>query len=405
MDTTLQLKQGRERRVRGGHPWIYPEEVAGNLRAFTPGAILRVTDSEERFLGWAGFSRGGRVCARMLDRGEARPCSRDWFVGRLRAALMRRRHLQREAFRLVFSEADDLPGLLIDRYGSTIVVQCLTRTMEEQRPAIADALLELLDPEQLLFDGSSPLRLQEKLSTDLQLWWQDADDTGWQRESIRPEAGDVAPLQARFERLHMTPGFGLGDPVDFCQTENWGLAAACARGGAVLDLFCRQGGWGLSAALAGAAAVDFVDRGADTLACVTENAALNDLGNCRIATQHGLVLEVMKALHRERRLFQLVVCDPPPSSTSPRQFMAERKAMLGLNQLALSLVEPGGCLATCTRSAAFGSDSLRELLRRAARRAGRHIRILKTLEQASDHPRLPLVLETRILNGYLLQVD
>ena len=189
------------------------------------------------------------------------------------------------------------------------------------------------------------------------------------------------------------------------QVENWSRAATLGRGGAVLDLCCYHGGWGLQAARAGATRVDFLDRSEPALERVTRNLALNGLDALPGQRHCADVLDGLKALQREGRRYRLVVADPPAFIKNRKRFAEGRQGYIDLNRHALALVEEGGFLAACSCSHHMGVDQFREVLRLAAQRAGKRLRILAQLGQGQDHPQLPQVLETFYLKGFLLQVE
>lgn len=400
----LTLKRGADRRLRGGHPWVFSNELAPLPEGLLPGDLVRLADHRGQELGWGLWSRGSLIAVRLLDRGEAAPGDATWFRGRLAAAAARRAHLGRDTARLVFSESDDLPGLIVDRYGAVLSVQCLTQGMERRKAEIAAALRGLLSPRALFFDGSSSFRALEGLP-DTREWWT-PDGDGWSMCDTA-QAGEAALQRLELDGLAMELDFRAVQKggLFLDQVENWSRAASLGRGGAVLDLCCYHGGWGLQAARAGATHVDFLDRSEAALERVTRNLALNGLDALPGRRLCADALEGLKALQREGRRYRLVVSDPPAFIKNRKRFAEGRQGYIDLNRHALALVEEGGFLAACSCSHHMGLDQFREVLRLAAQRAGRRLRILAQLGQGQDHPQLPQVLETSYLKGFLLQVE
>jgi 23S rRNA (cytosine1962-C5)-methyltransferase len=403
MEVIMHLKRGSERRILGGHPWIFSNEVEGSLKDLPVGGLVQVHDSRENWIGWAGTSRGSLICARILERSKREPLNVDWFAARFRAAAARRAHLNRDTCRVVFAESDDLPGLIVDRYEGVLSVQCLTQTMDSMRARIAVALDLVFTPDWILFDGSSPFRRLENLPDDRLLMKRDGEE--WLTEKL--EDGH-APLVKTIKPA----GFAM--ELDFCsvqkgglfldQVENWQRVSRCATGAEVLDLCCYHGGWGLAALQTGAVRADFVDRSRDALDRVRRNLELGAFAG-EHRTLCGDVFDLMKQLQREGRRYRLVVSDPPAFVKSRKRFAEGRQGYIDLNRQAMQLVENGGFLAACSCSHHMGAEAFRDVLRLSAKRAGKQIRILASLEQGEDHPWLPQVLESHYLKGYLLQVE
>ncbi len=400
----LHLKRDMERRVRGGHPWIFSNEIAQLPAGLVPGDLVELRDQKERPLGHGFWSRGSLIAVRMTGSGGGEPGSVDWFRERIRRAAARRAHLGRDTCRIVFAESDDLPGLIVDRYGDVLSVQCLTQGLERRRGELAAALGDLFAPRALHFDGSSSFRELEGLPRNRE-WWTPAG-TGW---NVTPaeELGADALQSVELDGLRLELDFRSVQKggLFLDQVENWSRAAALGKGGAVLDICCYHGGWGLQAARAGATRVDFLDRSASALDRVTRNLELNDLADLPGERICATALDGIRGLLRHSRRYRLVVVDPPAFIKSKRHFAEGRQGYIDLNRMAMALVEDGGFLASCSCSHQMGVDNFREVLRLAAGRAGCRLRILGQLGQGQDHPQLPQVLETGYLKGFLLQVE
>ena len=405
----LTLKRDQERRLRGGHPWVFSNELETPPASLERGALVELADRQDRSLGHGYWSKGSLIAVRLLSRDGILPEGADWFAPLLERAAARRAHLGRATCRLVYAESDDLPGLIVDRYGeggsAVLVAQCLTQGMERRREEIAQALRGLFQPRALIFDGSSSFRDLEGLPRERE-WWQPGAEGGWERRDPA-QLGDEGLQSVALEGLRLELDFRAVQKggLFLDQVENWGRAAALARGGAALDLCCYHGGWGLQAARAGATRVDFLDRSEAALERVSRNLELNGLAGLPGERICCGVLDGLKVLQREGRRYRLVIADPPAFIKSKRLFLQGRQGYIDLNRQAMALVEEGGFLATCSCSHHMGTDAFREVLRLAAGRAGCRLRILAQLGQGQDHPQLPQVLETGYLKGFLLQVE
>jgi len=404
----LILRKDMDRRLRGGHPWVFSNELAPLPADLEPGALVRVEDHRGRRIGMGYWSRGSLIAVRLLDREGEVPETVEWFRARLMKAVARRSHLGRSTCRLVYAESDDLPGLIVDRYGeaadAVLVAQCLSQGMELRRELIAEALHQLLGPRAIIFDGASSFRELEGLPRQRE-WWTRTPE-GWRREDA--DAQGIRGLQSvEVDGLHMELDFSAVQKggLFLDQVENWTRAAALARGGAVLDLCCYHGGWGLQALRAGAVHADFLDRSESALERVTRNLTLNGLSHHPGERMCVPVLDGMKALLRQPRRYRLVVADPPAFVKSRKHFAVGRQGYIDLNRQAMALVEDGGFLVSCSCSHHMGVDAFREVLRLAASRAGCRLRILSQLGQGQDHPQLPQVLETGYLKGFVVQVE
>lgn len=405
----LGLKKDMDRRLRGGHPWLFSNELAALPAGLEPGDLVQVQDHRGLALGTGYWSRGSLIAVRMLERGAELPEGQAWFQHTLQRALSRRAHLGRATCRLVFAESDDLPGLVVDRYGkgsgAVVVVQCLTQGMERRRHDIAEALDSLLGPRAIIFDGSSSFRDLEGLPRGRE-WWNRARGSAWTCREVE-ELGPDAFQEVELDGLRMELDFGSVQKggLFLDQVENWSRAAGLAQNGAVLDLCCYHGGWGLAALRAGAHHADFLDRSESALERVERNLRLNGLeerGGERLCVP---VLDGLKTLLRRPLRYRLVVADPPAFVKSRKHFAQGRQGYIDLNRQAMALVEEGGFLVSCSCSHHMGVDAFREVLRLAAARAGCRLRILAQLGQGQDHPQLPQVLETGYLKGFIVQVE
>ncbi len=385
----LLLKRGEDRRVRGGHPWIFSNEIDALEGEVENGGLVEVADQRGAFLGIAYVNRRSLIAARLLTRGRD-PIDAAFFARRLERAKAFRAQAcpGDEAVRLVYGESDQLPGLVIDRYGDVLAVQVLTLGIEAQLDAVREAIEQVIAPRGVVYVGDSPLRELEGLPLRREAWW-----------------GDVP------ERLAVNvSGFGL--EVDLVggqktglfldQRRNRALAEARAHGRKALDVFCYQGEWAMHMARGGAESVLAIDSSEPALALARANAERAGFAD-RIGFVRGTAFEELRKLEREGAHFGIVVLDPPALIKARRQIANGARAYRELNRAAMALLERDGVLVTCTCSHHLDDALFRQVLLEAARQARRPMRLLEWTAEAPDHPQLLAVPETHYLKCAVLQ--
>ena len=385
----LALKKNQDRRVRAGHPWIFSNEVAGVEGTPSDGDLVDVEDARGAFLGRAYYNRRSLICARILTRGRDE-IDLDFFVRRLERAVEYRHAAcpEVEALRLVHGEADQLPGLVVDRYGDCLSVQVLTLGMEMRSELVRRAIERVLAPHGVVRVADSPLRKLEGLPLERAVWWGEVPERiELSLEGFRVEA----------DLLH---GQKTGLFLD--QRENRRLAEARATGRRVLDLFCYQGEWALHAARGGATEVLAVDSSAPALAAARRNAERNALAD-RIGFLEGDAFDTVRRLERQNERFGLVVVDPPALIKSRSHLAAGARAYRELNRAAMVMLTEGGFLVTSSCSHHLEDPLFEQVLREAARAARRPFRVLDWRGEGVDHPRLLAVAETHYLKCAVLQ--
>ena len=386
----LVLRRGEDRRVRGGHPWIFSNEVDAWEGSIEDGGIVDVVDHRGAFLGRAYVNRHSLICARLLTRGRDE-VDTAFFVKRLERAKRLRESVYpgEPAVRMVYGESDQLPGLVVDRYGDVLSVQVLTLGMEKRLPELQAALQEVFDPKGAVLVADSPLRTLEGLDQRREVWWGDVP------ERVAIQVGGFA-LEA--DLVH---GQKTGLFLD--QRENRRRAEARAKGRTGLDLFCYQGEWAMHLARGGAEGVLAVDSSEPALALARANVSRNGL-SADVEFLRMDAFDALRRLEREGRRFGIVVLDPPAMIKSRRAIAAGARAYREHNRLAMSLLEEDGILVSCSCSHHLDDDMFRQVLLEAARSAKRPMRVLDWSGEAPDHPRLLAVPETHYLKCAVLQV-
>jgi 23S rRNA (cytosine1962-C5)-methyltransferase len=385
---TLRLKRGRDSaRV---HPWIFKGDVA-DVSDVEPGATVTVIDAGGRFIGRGFFNPRPALCCRILT----------WIDEPLDAAFFRRRLAGAvdarvvdaaagppPLSRLVWSEADGLPGLVVDRYGSVLVTQCLTLGMARVRPAIVAALAELV--------GDTPIfEMDEPAAARLEGF---EAAHGW-AHGIGPTAVRVDEAGVNFEE---TIGAGHKTGLYLDQRENRARAGSLARGRDVLDAFSYTGGFACHALHGGARRATCIESSPDAIAGARRNLALNGLAE-RAEIRAANVFDELRRLERAGARFGLIVVDPPPFARSRAAVPAAVRGYKEINLRALRLLDRGGHLLTFSCSHHISDRVFEDLCRDAAADAGARLQVVDRLGQASDHPVLLTVPETRYLKGLLLE--
>ncbi len=385
----LVLRRNQDRRLRGGHPWIFSNEVALVEGGPAPGDLVEIADSRGAFLGRAYYNPHSLICARVLTRGRDE-VDADLFAKRLERALRLREAVLpgERAVRLVYGESDQLPGLVVDRYGDHLVVQVLTLGMEVRAELVRAALERVLAPRGVVRAADSPLRTLEGLPLERGVWWGEV-----------PERVEVG-LEGFQVEVDLLRGQKTGLFLD--QRLNRRAAESRSAGRRVLDLFCYQAEWALHAARGGAASVLAVDSSEPALAAAARNLARNGAAGS-VTLERGDVFETLRRLEQAGERFGLVVLDPPALVKSRRHLAAGARAYRELNRAAMSLLTEEGTLVTCSCSHHLDDTLFRQVLLEAARLSHRPFRIAEWRGESPDHPQLLAVPETHYLKCAVLQ--
>jgi 23S rRNA (cytosine1962-C5)-methyltransferase len=357
------------------------------LGKFKAGELVRVLAHNDRALGIAYVNPQSLISARLLE--TWRIPDSGWFVERFRGALALRERLYPEPYyRAVYGEADALPGLVVDRYGNRCVVQIGTAGMELLKPHICEAVIRVFDCETLILKNDSGARELEGLSSYVEIVKGTAAETGVVRE------GGLA-----FE-VPLAEGQKTGWFFD--QAFNRGaLTKYIPRNARVLDVFSYVGAWGVRAAHDGAGEVTCVDSSAAALESAIRNAERN---GSKIAVRKGDAFDVLEALARESRQFDIVIVDPPAFAKRRKDVPKALAAYKRLNQLAMQVLSPDGILVSCSCSHHVAPPDLEDAIAKAARSAHKRVQIVEVGGQAPDHPVHPAIPETRYLKAYFCRV-
>lgn len=388
----VRLKPREENRLVGGHLWVFSNELAETPKGIEPGGLVRIVSDRNIFLGVGFYNPASLIAVRVLSRQGEAPGAR-FFQERLSKALLYRREVLpgEESFRLCYSESDGLPGLLIDKYGGYLVVQILSAGMDRLWPQIQQALVELFQPKGILLRNDNDLRKLEGLTTGVSVPYGEVPDT------VEIEDGGL--------RFHMAPAAGQKTGYYLDQRLNRQFLRPFFKGRSVLDLYCYLGSFAVTAAKAGADRVLGVDSSEPAVALARENALANGVEEtCRFekGDAEKILADVAESSKETRPDFILV--DPPNLAPNKKSLPKAVRAFERINGMALRGLKRGGYLASSSCSHHLGREEFVGMLRDAARRTGRQVRLVALRGQAPDHPVLLSMPETEYLHFALLQV-
>ena len=372
-------------RIRAGHLWIYKSDV--REAHAEPGAIVRVTDERARFHGWAFYSDKSQISIRLLTREDA-PVGREFFIERLRqAADYRKRVVENsEAYRLVYSEGDLLPSIIIDRYGDYLVLQTLSQGAERVKSLLVELLVELFAPKGILERNDPRVRLLEGLDQRIGVLHGDVPPEIVVRENGVSFLSDLAKGQK------------TGSFLD--QRENH-LAARRYASGNVLDCFSYHGGFALTIADR-CEHVESVEMAPAAIEIARRNRQLNSTSN--VTFREGNTFDVLKEYYEVDRRFQMVILDPPAFAKNRDSVAAAHRGYKEINFRAMKLLDPGGFLLTCSCSYHITEPLFLQILAESAIDARRNITVCERRTQAQDHPILLTMPETHYLKCMIVRI-
>ncbi|MEM9755214.1 MAG: class I SAM-dependent rRNA methyltransferase [Pseudomonadota bacterium] len=383
----LRLKPKADaRRIRHGHPWAWSDELVldRRARAIPPGSIAVLQDADRRDLGCGVATVSAPIGLRILDTDPHAEIDRAWLDARVAAALsLRDRVYDAPFYRLIHAEGDDLPGLIVDRFDDTLVVQPNAVWLEDRLDALVEALIAATGATRIVKNGTGRARAAEGLPGGVAI--------------LRGPALQqplTVPMNGALYQADVIGGQKTG--LFFDQRPNHAFAARLAGGARVLDVFSHVGGFGLSALGAGAASVTAIDTSEAALTLARAGAAAMGVAD-RLDTVAEDAFDGMHRLAGEGAVFDLVIADPPAFAPSKPALTQGLRAYERVARLAAPLVAPGGTLVLCSCSHAADLSRFRAACLRGIGRAGRVPRLIHTGFAGPDHPQHPALSET----GYL----
>lgn len=391
--TTLFLRRGKSESLKRFHPWVFSGAIAGANGKLNEGDVVRIVSNENELMGY-GHYQIGSIAVRMLTFKEEKIDHAFW-VTRLSEALRLRKALQltgradNNIYRLVHGEGDRLPGLVIDVYGKTAVMQAHSVGMHMSREQIADALIEASEGliENVYYKSETTLPFKADLH----------QENGFLRGH---DEGNVAVENGLKFHIDWLRGQKTGFFVD--QRENRSLLEHYAKGRNVLNMFCYTGGFSVYAMRGGANLVHSVDSSAKAIDLTRANAKMNFPGDAR---HEAFAEDAFKFLEQAGSNYDLIVLDPPAFAKHKDALPRALKGYTRLNAIAFRNIKPGGIVFTFSCSQAVNKDQFRLAVFTAAAQSGRHVRILHQLHQPADHPINIYHPEGEYLKGLVLEVE
>ncbi len=388
----LSLLAGQDRRLRAGHPWIYANELKmdASAKSLDPGSPVRLTNAAGKAMAVAQFNPHSLIVARVMSRNQDATIDTAFLERRLgRALRLRERLFDQPFYRLVHAEADGLPGLVIDRFGKTLVIQANSAGMDRLKSELVDAIERVLDADRIIFRNDSPARVREGLDLGI--------------EVVKGEMTEMIELLENDLTFFADPVGGQKTGWYFDQRDNRAFAAGLARDERVLDLFSYGGGFGITALKAGAKEAIAVDRSEAALALAKAAADINGLGE-QLTCSREEGFAALDRLAGEKQRFGLVVVDPPSFVKSKRELKSGLKGYRKLTRAAAALVRDEGFLMIASCSHNVPVDMFRDEVRKGLSDAGRGGRLLRQSGAGADHPSHPMLPESAYLKclAYIL---
>lgn len=388
---TLFVKPGKERSLLRRHPWLYAGAIDRIEGRPASGDLVRVASPDGRFLAWAAFSPASSLRARAWSFREQELPDEAWLRARITESVARRATLsgRTNAVRLVFGEADRLPGLIVDRYDGQLVVQLMAAGVEAWGEAIVDALVAATGCADVYERSDAASREREGLAP---------------REGVLRGRAPQAPIPVSEDGVRYLVDVLRGHKTGFYidQRDNRRLVAALAEGKRLLNCFCYTGGFTLAALRAGAAEALSVDSSADALSA---GRAQQDLNGLRAPSEwlQADVFETLRALHAQGRQFDLIVLDPPKFAPSVQHLERASRAYKQLSLAALRLLAPEGRLFTFSCSGAMSVELFQKVVAGAVFDAQVDAQMLGRLQAGEDHPVAMTHPEGEYLKGLMLR--
>ena len=374
--STVLLKPGREKSLLRRHPWIFSgaiQQVAGDPAS---GETVDLLSSNWQWLARASYSPSSQIRARVWTF-EDEPIDKEFFRKRIRAAIDSRTSLlyshHTDSLRLIYAESDFVPGLIVDRYKDTLVMQCLTAGSEFWKETLADLLLEETGLSTIYERSDADVRELEGLQPK----------TGILRGELDSFIFPITEHNLKFN-INLQSGHKTGSYLD--QRENRLRVRELANDKDVLDCFCYTGGFTVNALAGGAKSVLSIDSSTEALALCKENVTLNQLSAEKHTLLEGDVFQLLRKFRDENRSFDMIILDPPKFAPTAAQAERAARGYKDINLLAFKLLRSGGILVTFSCSGGVDAGLFQKIVAGAALDAGVEAQILEHVFQAADHP-------------------
>lgn len=389
------LKPRKARALASRHPWVLDTSIGQIEGSPQDGDLVELLSDKRKFIGQGIYNSHSRIRVRLYTWNRSDVLDDAFWRRRIEGAIALRRHLGYNdpsgAVRLIFSEGDGLSGLIVDRYGDYLAVQATALGMALRLPQLVPILVDLLQPRGILVRTEKGMAKVEGIELRDGMYWGE------------PPQGPVLVNDGGLRwQVDLAEGQKTGFYLD--QRENRQEAARHVAGRRVLDMFCYSGGFSLSAAALGKARqVTGYDSSEKAVVLARANAELNGVTNATFEVGEGF--QVLESLVARQERFGTVILDPPKFTRSRQAIDEALRAYHWLNRLALSLVEPGGILVTCSCSGLVSREDFLDMLRGAAQQADRHVQVLQQRGAAADHPVAVNCPEGEYLKCFLCRVS
>lgn len=397
ISATITLKRGREKPIRHFHPWVFSGAISAVSGVPQPGDLVAVEDSKQQFLAYAYYNPHSQIQGRIISWNADARFDEAFWQQKLERAVASRRLLNLEpattAYRLINAESDGLPGLIVDKYGDYLVIQCLTLGIDRRKEMFIKLLVELEKPLGIVERSDVSVRRKENLKETSGVCWGEA-----------PPAELIVLENGHQFAVNLMEGHKTGAYLD--QRVNRALVCRpeAVAGKEVLNVFAYTGGFAVYAAAHGAGLITNIDSSAEALMLAEKNVILNNPDRPEDEYIQGDAFQVLRHYRDTGRQFDLVILDPPKFAHSQRDVSRASRGYKDLNWLALRLLKPGGLLATFSCSGRISADLFQKILFSAAVDAGRDVQIIEPMSQAADHPILLTFPESAYLKGMLCRV-
>jgi 23S rRNA (cytosine1962-C5)-methyltransferase len=368
----VHLARGKTERIEEGHPWVFQGEVHHITGDYAPGDIVNVVSPRGLFLGRGYINPKSQIIVRMLTSHDE-PIDKAFFRRRLEKAWKYRQRLLPDttACRVVFGEADFLPGLIVDKFGDILVIQSLALGIDKWLKEIVEVLNEIIQPRGIYERNDVPVRELEGLT----------QHKGFLRGEFDPRL--IIPENGLKVVVDVANGQKTGYFLD--QRDNRRAIRPYVKDARVLDCFCNVGGFALNAVAGGAKSVLAVDASEDALAAAKENAELNGFGD-RINYEAGNAFDILRRLETAQEKFDVIVLDPPAFAKNKASLEGAVRGYKEINLRALRMIPEGGFLVTCSCSYHMRPELFKAVVADAAMDARRRLRLVEDRAQGIDHP-------------------
>ncbi|GAA4332494.1 23S rRNA (cytosine(1962)-C(5))-methyltransferase RlmI [Mucilaginibacter gynuensis] len=389
------LKKGKEKAVLQRHPWVFSGAIEKVKGKPANGDVVKLLNAQGIFMAYGFYNDQSRVALRLLEWNEETAIDEAWFRAKVATAVVARKHILEDGStntcRLIFSEADYLPGLIVDKYADHLAVQVLTSGIQNVMPVIIDELQKLLNPLSIFDKSDASSRAHEGLETVNNLL-----------------AGVHPPELVEVKENGITYGINIAEGQKsgfYCdQRDNRRIVASYAKGKKVLDCFSYTGGFTLNSFKNGASSVCSVDSSALAIETLQENIRLNNFDTGKHTSVQSDVNKQLRRFKEEGEKFDIVILDPPKYAPSRSALDRASRAYKDLNRVGMLLLNEGGLLATYSCSGAMDMETFKQVLAWAALDAGKQVQFIHQFCQPEDHPVRSSFPEGEYLKGLLCRV-